>query len=237
MDKQSLRERVWRELEASGAAAFPKPIRGRIPSFVGSREAARQLGSLPEYLSAEVIFVNPDAAQLPVREMALRDGKRLLMATPKLRHGFLLIEPAEVVDFGQAATIRGAFGQGKMVSPKEIKVDLIVEGSVAVDRRGGRLGKGGGYGDLEFAILRELGAVSETTPIATTVHPLQIVEEVPMTVHDVPVDYILNPDQVIRTARGYPRPQGIDWDLLPPDALKRMPLLAELRREHDHGSR
>ncbi|MBC7219483.1 MAG: 5-formyltetrahydrofolate cyclo-ligase, partial [Hadesarchaea archaeon] len=96
MDKQSLRERIWRELEASGVAAFPRPIEGRIPNFVGSSEAARRLGSLSEYASAEIIFVNPDAAQLAVREMALRDGKMLLMATPRLRSGFLLIDPAKI---------------------------------------------------------------------------------------------------------------------------------------------
>ncbi|MEM3452706.1 MAG: 5-formyltetrahydrofolate cyclo-ligase [Candidatus Hadarchaeum sp.] len=237
MDKQFLREKIWRELEASGAAAFPKPIRGRIPNFVGSSEAARRLGSLPAYLSAKSIFVNPDAAQLAVREMALRGGKQLLMATPRLRHGFVLIDPAKVVDFRQAASIGGAFRHGRKVSPRGLKVDLVVEGSVAVDRMGGRVGKGGGYGDLEFAILRELGAATEETPVVTTVHPLQIVARVPMEAHDVPVDYIVTPDQIIKTSRHYPRPSGIDWDLLPADALKQIPLLAELRKEHDHGCR
>lgn len=236
MDKQSLRERIWRELEASGVAAFPRPIEGRIPNFVGSSEAARRLGSLSEYASAEIIFVNPDAAQLAVREMALRDGKMLLMATPRLRSGFLLIDPAKIRAPREAASIGGAFRYGSGVVPRGLRVDLVVEGSVAVDRRGGRVGKGGGYGDLEFAILRQLGAVTEETPVVTTVHPLQIVDRVPMEVHDVPVDYIVTPDLVIKTARDYPKPV-IDWNILPADALKRIPLLAELRKEHDHGSR
>lgn len=237
MDKQSLREKIWLELEASGAAAFPRPIRGRIPNFVGSPEAARRLGSLPAYGSAETIFVNPDAAQLAVREMALRDGKLLVMATPKLRHGFLLIDPARVRSPREAASIGGAFRHGREVTWRDLRVDLVVEGSVAVDRRGGRVGKGGGYGDLEFAILSQLGAVTERTPVVTTVHPLQIVDRVPMEEHDVPVDYIVTPDQIIRTAREHPRPSGINWDILPADALKRIPLLAELRKQYDHGSR
>jgi 5-formyltetrahydrofolate cyclo-ligase len=113
MEKQALRERVWRKLEARGVATFPKPIRGRIPNFVGSSAAASLLRSLPPYVQARTIFVNPDAAQLAVRELALRDGKRLIMATPKLREGFILLDPSRIKDSKAAASIRGAFKHGK----------------------------------------------------------------------------------------------------------------------------
>ena len=231
MDKQALRERVWRELEARGITTFPKPARGRIPNFVGSRTAATLLRSLPTYAQARTIFVNPDAAQLAVRELALRDEKRLIMATPRLREGFILLNPAEIKDARGAASIRGAFKHGKKTSVHGVKVDLIVEGSVAVDRRGGRTGKGGGFGDLEFAILRETGAITDKTPIVTTVHPLQIVDEVPMSEHDVSVDFIVTPDRIIETTHSHPKPSGIIWELLPSDVFKRMPILAELRRK------
>lgn len=231
MDKRALRERVWRELEARGVTTFPKPARGRIPNFVGSRAAATLLRSLPTYAQARTIFVNPDAAQLAVRELALRDRKRLIMATPRLREGFILLDPAEIKDARGAASIRGAFKHGRKTSVHGVKVEMIVEGSVVVDRRGGRVGKGGGFGDLEFAILRETGAVTDTTPIVTTVHPLQIVDEVPMSEHDVPVDFIVTSDRIIETTHAHPKPSGIIWKLLPSDVFKRMPILAELRRK------
>ena len=231
MDKQALRERVWRELEARNIATFPKPARGRIPNFVGSRAAATLLRSLPTYAQARTIFVNPDAAQLAVRELALRDGKRLIMATPRLREGFILLDPMEIKDAREAASIRGAFKHGRKTSVHGVKVDLIVEGSVVVDRKGGRVGKGGGFGDLEFAILRETGAITDKTPIVTTVHSLQIVDEVPMSEHDVPVDFIATSDCIIETTHAHPKPPGIIWELLPSDAFKRMPILAELRRK------
>lgn len=231
MDKQALRERVWRELEAKHIATFPKPARGRIPNFVGSRAVATLLRSLPTYAQARTIFVNPDAAQLAVRELALRDGKRLIMATPRLREGFILLNPTEIKDARGAASIRGAFKHGKKTSVHGVKVDLIVEGSVVVDRKGGRAGKGSGFGDLEFAILRETGAITDKTPIVTTVHPLQIVDEVPMSEHDVPVDFIVTPDRIIETTHSHPKPPGIIWELLPSDAFKRMPIFAELRRK------
>ncbi len=231
MNKQALRERVWRELDAKNIATFPKPARGRIPNFAGSRAAATLLRSLPTYTQARTIFVNPDAAQLAVRELALRDGKRLIMATPRLREGFILLNPAEIKDARGAASIRGAFKHGKKTSIHGVKVDLIVEGSVVVDKKGSRAGKGGGFGDLEFAILRETGAITDKTPIVTTVHPLQIVNEVPMSEHDVPVDFIVTPDRIIETTHDHPKPLGIIWELLPSDAFKRMPILAELRRK------
>lgn len=229
MDKQAIRERIWREMEAKGVAIFPKPVRGRIPNFVGSREAAVRLRSLPAYTSAKTIFVNPDAAQLAVRELALRDGKHLIMATPKLREGFMVLDPAEIKDPRKAASIRGAFEHGGKISPWNVKVDLVVEGSVAVDMRGGRLGKGGGFGDLEVAILREAGAIADATPVVTTVHPIQIVEEIPMSEHDSPVDVIATPDRIIETSHVYPKPRGIFWKLLPSDAYMQMTILAELR--------
>lgn len=229
MDKQTIRERIWLEMETKGIVTFPRPAHGRIPNFVGSREAAMRLCSLPAYKLARTIFVNPDAAQLAVREIALRDGKRLIMATPKLREGFITLNPSEIKDRENGATIRGAFKHGKKTNVRKIKVDLVVEGSVAVDGKGGRVGKGGGFGDLELAILREVDAITDITPVVTTVHPVQIVDEVPMNKHDAPVDLIVTPDRVIETAHIHPKPRRVIWELLPSDAFKRMPVLAELR--------
>ena len=228
MDKQNLRERIWRQMEVKGVITFPRPARGRIPNFVGSERAAEKLRGLEAYRSAKTIMINPDAAQFAVREMALRDGKRLLMATPKLRKGFILLDPSRITDPREAASIGGASKHGQPADPRGLEVDLIVEGSVAVDPKGGRLGKGGGFGDLEVAILKESGAATDATPIITTVHELQVVENVPMTEHDAPVDVIVTPERVIEVKPHHRKP-GMIWDLLPSDAFKRVPVLAEVR--------
>lgn len=233
MDKQLLRERVWQELESRDLVAFPKPAQGRIPNFVGSDAAAARIRNLSAYESAKLIMVNPDAAQLAVREIALRDGKRLLMASPRLRAGFIMLDPKIIKNYREAATIRGSFKNGLKVDVRDVKVDLIMEGSVAVDLRGGRVGKGGGFGDIEVAILREIGAASDITPIVTTVHELQIVEIVPMAEHDISVDFIVTPDRTIKAEHDYRKPSGILWELLPSDAFNKMPILAELRRDYD----
>jgi 5-formyltetrahydrofolate cyclo-ligase len=110
----------------------------------------------------------------------------------------LLIEPAQVKGLEHAAsTIKGAFKFGRKLR-KLPKAELVVIGSVAVDRHGWRLGKGGGYGDKEIARLKQEGSITEKTPIVTTVHDMQLVAEVPHGRHDQPVSWIVTPTKVIR---------------------------------------
>jgi len=190
-------------MEEIGVATFPKPIHHRIPNFVGAEKAAQNLRSLPEYQGAKVIFCNPDSPQRPVREMALRDGKTVVMATPKLRQGFLLLESKSIPSdrVSEASTIRGAFEHGRFIEPNKVKVDLFVAGSVAVSSDGGRLGKGTGYSDQEYSILKNAGSLTAQTPIVTTVHDTQIVEKIPREEWDVPVDIIVTPTQITRVVK------------------------------------
>jgi 5-formyltetrahydrofolate cyclo-ligase len=105
-------------------------------------------------------------------------------------------------------------------------IDLVITGSVAVARDGARVGKGGGYGDLEYGLLRDEGKVRESTPIVTTVHPLQIVSDrLPMLPHDLPVDFLVTPSEVVATRPAHPRPRGLYWDLLRPIRINAIPLL------------
>jgi len=87
------------------------------------------------------------------------------------------------------------------------------------------VGKGGGFSDLEYAILRELGVIDEGVPIATTVHDLQIVERIPMLKHDVPVDLIFTPKGQIEVSGPRRRPEGVYWELLSRDKLESIPVL------------
>ena len=229
--KQRIREQVWRLMEQKGVSRFPKPIWGRIPNFAGAEDAADRLQALPIFTDACVVKVNPDAPQKPVREHVLRQGKTLLVPTPRLRKGFLLINPTESVsmDVAYAAMIRGASKYGKTVGLSDLpKVDLIVAGSVAISRSGARVGKGGGYSEIEYGILRELQLVDDRTPIVTTVHELQIVEHVPTGKHDLTVDEIVTPVRIINTGRTEHRPQGIFWDKVTQETLQEIPILRDL---------
>jgi 5-formyltetrahydrofolate cyclo-ligase len=198
--KKLLREEIWTRLEAEGVARFPLPCFGHVPNFEGSDKAAQNVRRLREWKEAKVVFVNPDFAQQKVREYALLDGKLLVMASPGLKHGYVLVDPIKVRGLeSYASTIRGAFTHGKTVNLQQMpKPDLIVEGSVSVDLQGNRLGKGGGYGDTEIKTLREkFGSL----PVVTTVHDLQVVESVPFEQKDEKVSMIVTPKRVIPVSR------------------------------------
>jgi 5-formyltetrahydrofolate cyclo-ligase len=109
-------------------------------------------------------------------------------------------------------------------------LDLIVCGSVAVNRHGVRLGKGAGYSDIEVALLQEAGLISEQTTIVTTVHQLQVVDdELPETAHDFSVDIIVTPEEVIRCSNPG-RPAGLLWDELPAEKVAAIPVLRAWQR-------
>lgn len=204
-EKQRLREKIWREMEEAGVAAFPLPCWGRIPNFVGADEAAERLCQIEEWKRAKVVFVNPDSPQRKVRENALKDGKILIMASPRLQRGFILLDPAKVRGKEHlASTIKGAFRYGVEVQDFP-RPDLIVEGSVAVDLEGHRLGKGHGYGDTEIEIIkRRFGEI----PVATTVHDIQVVDKVPFEAKDEKVSIIVTPTRIIRVNRHLQKTRG-----------------------------
>jgi len=194
-EKQKLREKIWNLLEEKKIARFPLPCFGRIPNFEGSEKAAKLLKTLPEWKRTKIVFSNPDSAQQLVRELALKEGKILIMATPRLKKGYLRIEPKDVKGKEkEASTIKGAFKYGKLIKDLP-KPDLIITGCVAVDKEGWRLGKGGGYGDKEIkTFLGKFGKI----PVITTVHDLQIIDKVPHEKHDTKVDYIVTPNKILK---------------------------------------
>jgi 5-formyltetrahydrofolate cyclo-ligase len=233
-DKQTLRQRVWDGLEERGQARFPYPPHGRIPNFAGADAAADRLADTGEWADAATVKANPDAPQLPVRRAALRQGKTLYIAVPRLRDErcFLRLDPAEVADIDDATTVGGSAEAGVPVHPEDVEpVDLVVSGSVAVTESGARVGKGEGYSDLEFAVLREFGLVDDDTTTATTVHGTQVVDdEVPTGAHDVPMDLVCTPERTIRTdALAGGKPAGVDWAALSEERVAEIPVLERLR--------
>lgn len=233
MSKDEIRKRVWTQMEELGVARFPLPVSGRIPNFEGAREAAVRMADLDFWSDARTLKTNPDSPQRWAREMALREGKRVYMAVPRLRKAecFLELDPTFIKNPSRAATIKGAFAQGHPIRPEKVRsIDLVLAGSVAVDRKGGRVGKGGGYSDLEYALGRLFGFLTEETPVVTSVHQLQIIDDdIPMLRHDVPVDYFVTPKGARRTSTRHAKPEGIYWDLLGEERLGAIPILKEAR--------
>jgi 5-formyltetrahydrofolate cyclo-ligase len=229
--KQALRDRVWRLLERE--RAVPAGSYGKIPGFSGANQTAERLAELAEWNNATVIKANPDYAQLPVRARALRDGKLVYMAVPKMasQRPFFLLDPDTLVGTPEeAADKNGAEQNARRVGVDQmLPIDMVICGSVAVNPSGARIGKGAGYSDLEVALLTEAGLVTPETVIVAPVHQLQVIDdEIPETAHDFSVDLIVTPDNVIRCANPR-RPPGIIWDDLAEEQIAAIPVLSTRR--------
>ena len=236
-DKDSVRESVWTALEEA-KVVHGKNVHDKIPHFRGCENAAGLVEELEAWQNAKVVKSNPDKAQRPLRQLALEQGKIVYMAVPRLRKEqcFVELDPAQLsIPPDKASTISGASRYGRPVYVAEMHpVDLVISGSVAVNRQGVRIGKGGGFADLEYGLAVAAGIVQPGTPVVSTVHPMQVLDEdLPMTHHDVPLNYVVTPEEIITCPGGLPLPKGIYWEDLDRRKINQIPLLKKLWQEEN----
>lgn len=238
--KDVLRQEVWTTLKTHQVTRRD-PV-GHIPNFIDAEAAAIRLASLDIWQRAAVVKCNPDSPQQPVRLQALKDGKLLYMAVPRLARQKCFVAlnrealQAQGIPLEKAANMRNALSYGMLVDFAAMQpIDLVIVGCVAVATTGGRTGKGAGFADLELAMLRESGLVQPETPIATTVHSLQVVagDRLPMQPHDWPLDWIVTPEAAMATQTQFPRPSGLDWHALQPEQMQTIPVLRSLAHHTD----
>jgi 5-formyltetrahydrofolate cyclo-ligase len=221
-------------MRGAGVARFPG-AEGRIPNFVGAEAAAERLRARPEWARASTVKANPDSPQLPVRLRALEDGKTVFMAVPRLaeERPFFRLDPASLrAAPRQAASIGGASRYGRAVALEDLQpVDLVVAGCVAVSPDGSRLGKGGGFSDLEYALGWQLGLIGPATVVVTTVHEAQVVGpgRIPVTAHDFRLDLIVTPERVLECPRGRRPAPRVRWEELTDEKIAAIPVLARSR--------
>ncbi|PDM26595.1 methenyltetrahydrofolate synthetase [Candidatus Bathyarchaeota archaeon B24-2] len=238
MNKEDIRKKVWAELRkvAKPDSRFHWNFSKFIPDYEGSDRCAEAVRNLDEYKKAKVLMITPDNNLEKLREYCILDGKVYIMPTYGIVRGFILMR-REFVPLGQeafSATLDGADRFGKPITLSAIKemekIDLMVTGASIVNVEGVRYGKGHGYFDIEWAMLREIKVVDEETPIVAVTHDCQVTEEkFPVSPHDTIIDIIVTPTRVIRTTKKHRKPQGIIWDKLPTEMLSNIPPLQELR--------
>lgn len=167
MTQGETREFVWNTLSQHRAAAYPTPPHGHHPNFVGAGRASERLMLQGVYLKAETILAGPDQVLKPLREAAMKSGKRVILPHPDKAGQYMSLEGLHP---GQLKRVRDVARLGKPVLLAETAIDLVLVGAVAVDERLAWVGKGYGfpYRGLEVA-----------APWACLAHTLMVFEELP----------------------------------------------------------
>lgn len=160
---------------------------------------------LPEYQKAKRVLCYASVRQevntsALLREI-LRSGRELYL--PRVAPSRELVA-VKLTD--PEAMALGAFGirepsGGEIIEPD--RLDLIIVPGLAFDRRGGRLGYGAGYFDRFLSRCAGL--------VAALAFEFQMVDQIPLEPHDVPVDRVITERAVyncraIRLAEGAKQP-------------------------------
>lgn len=162
-----------------------------------SEEIKRKVLELQEVRDARVIMLYASKGkEVRTDELIselLRVGKRVVLPKTEMREKG--ITPVEISDL-EKDLIPGNYGIreprdcARRVDPGEI--DLVIVPGIAFDRNGNRLGRGAGYYD------RFLSTIKGKVRIVALAYSFQIVERVPSSNSDVPVDIIVTEEGVYR---------------------------------------
>ena len=238
LKRAEAREDVWSTLRtvAKPDSRFHFDFSEFIPDFEGSQDATGRLVAMDIYQQAQVVFITPDNCLERLRAQAVRDGKIQIVPTYGIRRGLVELRPTDVSPelASYAVLLDSLEDVGRHISLAELRqryqIDLMVTGASAVSLDGVRFGKGHGFFDLEWAMLYQIGAVNQDTPVVAFVHDCQVVDaQLTLTEFDTVCDYIVTPTRVLQVKDAHKPTVGVLWDRLEPGMLEAIPPLQELR--------
>lgn len=185
--KSSLRKRILALRRAQSSRDIEKKsdnIKGELFTFSTFDEAETILF----YLA-----VKDEVQTEKMIEESLQKDKRVVVPFIDWQRKEIL--PSEIKDLAKDIKI----GILKIPQPKKnfyspfspASIDLVIIPGVVFDRKGNRLGFGGGFYD------RFLGKLSDTTKLVGLAFELQLVDNVPSQSHDVAVDYLITEGGII----------------------------------------
>jgi 5-formyltetrahydrofolate cyclo-ligase len=183
------------------------PPAERIAAAQGLR---RSLDQLPEYLTdARVAGYWASHGELPLNlAIAPLAGRGQQFLLPVIGAGKLLrFAPWQAGDEVQP----NRYGIPEPVAPAELlepfQLDLVFVPLLGFDRRGNRLGHGGGYYDRSFAFLNE--QVRPTEPLLVGIaYAFQELPEIEEEDWDVPLDFIATERELIDCTMPDPEPEA-----------------------------
>lgn len=190
-NKEEVRQYIWKKIEPF--CGFPSPY-GRIPNFRDAKKACERIRELEEYLNTECVFSAPDSVLLRLREIVLEDRKTLLAVLPRMK-GFVVLK-----DIVKPTIDKLKLGKPANFNELRGKVGIFAQGCVAVDLYGNRIGKGSGFGDREFEILKKESVLADKALFVVVAHDIQVLNDLSYLAepHDAKADIILTPTRIIR---------------------------------------
>lgn len=151
------------------------------------------------YKEAKNIFIyisyDSEINTIEIINKAFKDGKKIYV--PRTEFETRLMDAVEITSFDNL--IKSSYGilepsmEVLQVNPN--KLDLIVVPGVAFDRNGGRMGYGAGFYDRYFKKINK-DNIKRIVKLALA-YDFQVLEKVPMSVQDVPVDFIITEKEFI----------------------------------------
>ena len=246
------RKRIWslvyRELlrHAVPDSRFNCDFLHFVPDFRDSGSATSRVAELPAYAAASTILVTADNSLESLRARALRDGKKILVATYRLRRGFVLLDPARISEsrYELAACLDGMekTGVGRSVSLAQLRdeggrVDLCVTGGLVFSSSGVVIWEGTSLFEVQWALLQDLGVLDVQTPVVAVAHACQVVDEAalgmdvftPSPKGEVQCDFVATPERLIEIEGAVKHAGGVDFDTMEQDVLDNIQPLQELR--------
>ncbi|KAL5282540.1 MTHFSD family protein [Megaselia abdita] len=234
--KHSLRGDVWMYIKENKLAE--KQVYKKIPIFTDYKKAIDSLTTLDVFKNSENIYTTNDLVFQPLKLNILKEKKSLY--TP-LYSGEDVLAKVKQLEEGEELTIEyvDSIISGKKFDlinmDNKVELDLVFLGSVLVSKDGRRIGNCNRITDLSFGYLVELGFITPKTKIVTLVHECQLQEfpENIMEVYDIPVDYIITPNEVIKVDNPLARPSGIIWEHINERQFKNSVVLQALKEKKE----
>ncbi|KAF2026999.1 hypothetical protein EK21DRAFT_115241 [Setomelanomma holmii] len=216
------------------------------PDFRGSSAAIDRVAALPCYQSAAVVLITSDNSLESLRYRALKDGKKVLVATYRLRRGFVLLDPARIdndklqfaacldgmekPDIGRALSLAQLRDDG-------LNVDMCATGGLIFNEQGVMIYEGQALFEVQWALLQDIKVLGICARVVAVAHACQVVDEAILGLErfeaqnpgEVQCDFVVTPDAVFEVQAAVKPIGGVDFGTVDPEALNNIPPLQELK--------
>ncbi|MBU4304198.1 MAG: 5-formyltetrahydrofolate cyclo-ligase [Candidatus Omnitrophica bacterium] len=182
MEKQQIRQAILKKLKAQREELRQKK----------SLNIKKQLFSQPPFITADtVMFYIAKDGEVDTTAMikdALEMGKKVVVPVTLVKEKKII--PSQMIDYPRELE-EGPYGiyqpKRRYVRKVPLKdIDVIIVPGIAFDRKGNRLGRGGGYFDRFLAKLKK-----RNIPMFGIAFKFQILKQIPVFFHDIPVDKLI----------------------------------------------